>query len=47
MELDVVVRVKSDVELNAVFDLIPTFSRGEGAKTTRMILLPLLWRGLG
>jgi len=34
-------------------DLIPAptsagkFSRGEGAKTSRMIFLPLLWRGLG
>jgi len=34
-------------------DLIPAptsagkFSRGEGAKTSWMIFLPLLWRGLG
>jgi hypothetical protein len=27
-----VVRIKFGVELNAVFDLIPAFSRGEGAK---------------
>jgi hypothetical protein len=35
MQLYVVVRVKIGVELNAVFDLIPAFSRGEGAKLPR------------